>query len=298
MSDEEEEVAGRGSQVAGDEEPAADGVPSVPEPATCDLRPATSEELEAARLALIAENDREVDARLRSLSRRGFVTFGVAAAAGLGAGSWLKSRPRDAGLPWPLRRMLETNQSLALAYFRRSRLQKTFSPSRITRPARINGGIGLTSNVDPDNWRLTIEGAAAPHVLTLADVRSFPRTTMITEFRCIEGWSTIVQWTGAKLADVVAKFPPASLPRYIGMETPNRGYYVGLDIESALHPQTLLAYEINGNPLPWQHGAPLRLAIPVKYGVKNIKRIATIRYTNQRPPDYWAEQGYDWYAGH
>ena len=64
-----------------------------------------------------------------------------------------------------------------------------------------------------------------------------------------------------------------------------------------MHPQTLLCYEMNGAPLTMQHGAPLRLAIPVKYGIKNIKRIGTITYSAGRPGDYWAEQGYDWYAG-
>ena len=68
-------------------------------------------------------------------------------------------------------------------------------------------------------------------------------------------------------------------------------YYVGLDIESALHPQTLLCYEMNGLPLTLAHGAPLRLFTPVKYGIKSIKRIGTIRFTNQRPRDYWAETG-------
>src|SRR6267143_1311005 len=72
-----------------------------------------------------------------------------------------------------------------------------------------------------------------------------------------------------------------------------RGYFVGLDMQSAAHPQTLLAYELNGQPLTWQHGAPLRLAIPVKYRIKNIKRLGVIRYTNVRPADYWAERGYD-----
>ena len=62
--------------------------------------------------------------------------------------------------------------------------------------------------------------------------------------------------------------------------------------------EELLAYELDGQPLSWQHGAPLRLAIPVKYGIKNIKRLALIRYTNIRPADFWAERGYDWYAGH
>jgi len=81
------------------------------------------------------------------------------------------------------------------------------------------------------------------------------------------------------------------------MVTPDKGYYVGLDMPSALHPQTLLAYEMNGAPLEDGHGAPLRLVVPVKYGIKNIKRIGRIEYTNQRPPDYWAEQGYDYYSG-
>jgi DMSO/TMAO reductase YedYZ molybdopterin-dependent catalytic subunit len=64
-----------------------------------------------------------------------------------------------------------------------------------------------------------------------------------------------------------------------------------------MHPQTLLAYELNGQPLTSDHGAPLRLIIPVKYGIKNIKRIGSIAFTNDRPEDYWAKEGYDWYAG-
>ena len=90
---------------------------------------------------------------------------------------------------------------------------------------------------------------------------------------------------------------PQDLVRYVAMLTPNEGYYVGLDMASALHPQTLLCYEMNGEPLALEHGAPLRLVIPVKYGIKNLKRIGTITYTDQKPADYWAEQGYDWYAG-
>jgi DMSO/TMAO reductase YedYZ molybdopterin-dependent catalytic subunit len=72
---------------------------------------------------------------------------------------------------------------------------------------------------------------------------------------------------------------------------------VGLDTKSLLHPQTLLAWEQNDKPLVYEHGAPLRLIIPVKYGIKNIKRIGLIRFTNQRPRDFWHEQGYDWFSG-
>jgi DMSO/TMAO reductase YedYZ molybdopterin-dependent catalytic subunit len=80
-------------------------------------------------------------------------------------------------------------------------------------------------------------------------------------------------------------------------ETPDREYYVGLDMASALHSQTLLCYEMNDKPLEPQHGAPLRLVIPVKYGIKSLKRIGKIAFSETRPPDYWAERGYDYYAG-
>jgi len=137
---------------------------------------------------------------------------------------------------------------------------------------------------------------------TLEEIKSLERVDMVTEFKCIEGWSTIVHWTGARFADFVARYPPkqidGKMPEYVGIETPDGGYYVGLDMESALHPQTLLCYEMNGAALAPEHGAPLRLVIPVKYGIKNIKRIGTIRFTNERPEDFWAKVGYDWYAGH
>ncbi|HKR63812.1 MAG TPA: molybdopterin-dependent oxidoreductase [Thermoanaerobaculia bacterium] len=230
-------------------------------------------------------------------TRRGFLSLGAGALAAAAAWKWLRTRPRIDGLEWPLRRMLETNESLARAYFSRARLSPTFRASDVTR-ARINGRIGLTAPIDLNAWRLRIEGAASPVSLTLDDIKALPRETMVTELRCIEGWSIIVQWTGARLVDLMTKYPPQHDPKYVALETPDRGYYVGLDLESAMHPQTLLAYEINGQPLPVLHGAPLRLAIPVKYGIKNIKRIGTIRYTAVRPPDFWGERGYDWYAGH
>lgn len=81
------------------------------------------------------------------------------------------------------------------------------------------------------------------------------------------------------------------------MATPSGEYFVGLDMKSAMHPQTLLAYEKDGKPLDDDHGAPLRLVIPVKYGIKNIKRIGLIQYTDKKPSDYWANDGYDWFAG-
>jgi DMSO/TMAO reductase YedYZ molybdopterin-dependent catalytic subunit len=232
-------------------------------------------------------------------TRRAFLVGGVAAAAGFGGYEWLSSRKQEDMAPWPQRRVLRGNEALAHGYLSDTHLARTYQRSDI-RPLKPNGDYGLDDEVDVNAWRLEIDTEAAkPLSLTLADIQSLPRITQITKFYCIEGWSTIVEWTGARFADFTRKyFPPgAQLPSYVYMETPDAGYYVGLDMKSALHPQTLLCYEMNGKPLEDEHGAPLRLVMPVKYGIKNIKRIGLIRYTNERPDDYWAEQGYDWFAG-
>jgi len=148
-------------------------------------------------------------------------------------------------------------------------------------------------------------------LLTMEQIRALPKTTMVTEFKCIEGWSEIVHWSGARLRDFLIAYPPMTrsgapfdprrpddMPEYVGLETPDGEYYVGIEREVALHPQALLAYEINGAPLSMAHGAPLRLVTPLKYGIKQLKQIGRITYTDARPADYWAEQGYDYYSGH
>jgi hypothetical protein len=149
-------------------------------------------------------------------------------------------------------------------------------------------------------------------LLTMADIHVLPRIEMVTEFKCIEGWSEIVHWTGARLSDFLVAYPPPTrsgasfdphqrpddMPEYVGLETPDGEYYVGIEREVALHPQTLLAYEINGRPLTPGHGAPLRLVTSLKYGIKQLKQIGRITYSDSRPQDYWYEQGYDYYAGH
>ena len=193
--------------------PAKDEQPQEPPPPPAVEVPDEAA-LEAERRRLEEENDADVDRRVRSLSRRGFLAAAVAAGAGYGAWKFLNTRQRLLGVQWPLRRVLELNESVAEAYYRNARLGPTFPPSRITRPARVNGGLGLDPNFDPATWRLRIEGTPKPLTLTLDDIKALPRREQITEFRCIEGWSMIVKWTGTRLADVMAKFPPAE-PRAV-----------------------------------------------------------------------------------
>jgi hypothetical protein len=156
-------------------------------------------------------------------------------------------------------------------------------------------------NLDRSNGKA--DGPEPGLLLTMDAVRALPRVEMVTQLKCIEGWSEIVHWGGARLSDFMHAYPPARgasgrLPRYVGFETPDRQYYVGLYMEDALHPQTLVCYELNGQPLSREHGAPLRLVTPLKYGIKHLKQIGSISYTDKRPRDYWAENGYDYYAGH
>ena len=139
-------------------------------------------------------------------------------------------------------------------------------------------------------------------LLTMEDiVTKLPRRELVTQFKCIEGWSQIVHWAGVRMADFLELYPPAPIdgrePRYVYMETPDGDYYCGFDTSVMRHPQTLLATEMMGAPLTQNHGAPLRLHMPTKYGYKQIKRIGLIAYTNGRPDDYWTKLGYDWYAG-
>ena len=138
-------------------------------------------------------------------------------------------------------------------------------------------------------------------LLQLADITRLPRHELVTQFKCIEGWSQIVHFAGVRMADFLDLYPPAPIdgkdPLYVYMETPDGDYYCGYDMHAMQHPQTLLVTEMMGQPLTQFHGAPLRLHMPTKYGYKQIKRIGLIAYTNDRPDDYWTKLGYDWYAG-
>jgi DMSO/TMAO reductase YedYZ molybdopterin-dependent catalytic subunit len=236
---------------------------------------------------------------------------GALALAGFTGWRWLITRRQEGDLPWPMRRVLEFNERLAEAAFGPTRLSPEF-PRATARMPRINGMVGIAPMVDSAEWSVRVAGPAGARSFTLEEIKALPRVEMTTELRCVEGWSEVVHWAGARLAELASVtglatrggLAPSSetavgkLLSYVAVSTPNGQYYVGLDMASALHPQTLLCYEMGGQPLTPDHGAPLRLVIPVKYGIKSLKQIGTIAFTDQRPADFWAARGYDWYAGH
>ena len=245
----------------------------------------------------------EAKRQMFAKSRRSFLVGGVTALAGIFGWRWMSDETKTA----LYKRAFAFNERVSQVFYSPKRLAAEFSETRVTIPARFNGAEGLDEVVDVAAWRLRVGGLAGMSqdlVLTLDDLKKLPRTEMITEFKCIEGWSTIVHWAGVRFSDFAmhysGKVRPEDLPPFVSLTTPDEKYFVGWDIQSILHPQTLLAYEMNGAPLTNEHGAPLRIASPTKYGIKQIKRIGRIEFTNERPADFWAqpEYGYDWYAGH
>jgi DMSO/TMAO reductase YedYZ molybdopterin-dependent catalytic subunit len=247
------------------------------------------------------------------LTRRSLITGAVAAVAGLGVWRWLTTASPEDGLPWPLRRVLGFNQALAEGLYSPGRLAPTFPAESVHDPARTNGLIGLSGPANAAGWQLRVrhEGRRAEQEVGLRAVQGLPRVDLVTELKCVEGWNQVMHFGGVRFRDFLTRFGlgtrsgrppdpdgnPRDLYRYVWLATPDQHYYVGLDMASALHPQTLLCDTINRRPLTLDHGAPLRLYLAVKYGYKSLKRVSLIRFQDERPPDYWAERGYDWYAG-
>ncbi len=255
-------------------------------------------------------SDAEAKRRMSQKSRRNFLIGGATALVGVFGWRWMPDETKQN----LLRRAFEFNEQVSQVFYNPKRLAPEFP--RELAGARVNGAEGMSQDFNPADWTLRVGGLANKSedlILTLDDIKALPRVEMTTELKCIEGWSIVCNWAGARFSDFAAKYPPKTrngsiasdvqknpenLARYVSLVTPDEGYYVGWDMPSILHPQTLLAYEMNGAPLTLEHGAPLRLATATKYGIKQIKRIGRIEFTNERPADYWAERGYDWYSGH
>jgi DMSO/TMAO reductase YedYZ molybdopterin-dependent catalytic subunit len=142
----------------------------------------------------------------------------------------------------------------------------------------------------------------ASGVSVALDIRSlmtgFSIREQITRLVCVEGWSAIPWWAGLRFDDLLRAYPPASQAKWVRVESSVNldasgnpdPYYVSIDLATARHPQTLLATHLNGQPLTVEHGAPLRLLVPVKLGLKNVKAITKLTYVAQEPRDYWAER--------
>jgi DMSO/TMAO reductase YedYZ molybdopterin-dependent catalytic subunit len=198
----------------------------------------------------------------------------------------------------------------------RNKLAQEFTERDISRTFKPNGNpppITMDYTADAANqwshWRLEISGLIKePARMTLAEIKSMPSRTQITRHDCVEGWSAIAKWQGVPLAEILNRVQPNPEAKYVVfhcMDTDENGqnYYESIDLEDAVHPQTILAYEMNDRPLPIEHGAPLRLRVENQLGYKMAKYIrglefvATFEKMAQGKGGYWEDQGYEWYAG-
>jgi len=273
----------------------------------------------------------EVPARkLAWQSRRAFLAFTGGLAASMLAGWWLlPDRTRSRLLLEPSHDRLDTLAArLGLTRDARERMldraltfdddvaEALYSKDRRVRTYRRSDVDPLPNNYNgrtpgPDslaNWALAVSGLAggAEKSLALGElVGRFPFREQVTRLVCVEGWSAVAWWGGIRFADFLAAYPPAPDTRWVALRSlvnldgagrPDP-YYVSIDLETARHPQTLLATHQAGQPLTLPHGAPLRLLVPMKLGLKNIKAITHIAYLPTEPPDYWNERGYSKYDG-
>ncbi|WP_406675701.1 protein-methionine-sulfoxide reductase catalytic subunit MsrP [Sapientia aquatica] len=199
------------------------------------------------------------------------------------------------------------------------------APNTIEQISRYNNYYEFSTNKEviwklaeafkPHPWTLTIEGEVQrPRTIAFDDLlKQFPQEERIYRLRCVEGWAMVIPWQGFSLASLIKTCNPTSRAKFvefIGLERPTEmigqrnkmmawPYTEGLRIDEALHPLTLLVTGLYGHPLPNQNGAPLRLAVPWKYGFKSIKAITKIRLVEEQPVSSWmrsAPSEYGFYA--
>ena len=184
--------------------------------------------------------------------------------------------------------------------FRRGHLAPTFADSQLTPFDKfpINDYDVDDPGVIFENWTLNVSGAVQkPGEYRLAQIQALPRVRHNTRHVCVEGWDVIGRFGGAKLSDFLTMIGADTSARFITVGCAD-DYYESLDMATALHPQTLLCYEMYDRPLSREHGAPLRLNIPTKIGYKQAKYLTDLKVTNVLDRvGYWEDQGYSSFYG-
>jgi DMSO/TMAO reductase YedYZ molybdopterin-dependent catalytic subunit len=251
---------------------------------------------------------------MSAISRRTMITRGLAAAAGL-SGLAIAERVADRyGLVPPDHGGIygpgETMTYAAQRLLTRHSLAREFTRSQISNPPFANEIAPPSDHfkrLQADgfkDWRLSVEGLVAqPASLSLDDVKRFPVRRQITEIACEEGWSYVAEWAGTPLIDVLRAAGIMPQARYVVYFSIDEAWWESIDMTDALHPQTLLAYAMNGGDLPVAFGGPLRLRVPRQLGYKSVKFINRLAVTDSLKRfgkglgSASPEGGYAWYAG-
>jgi DMSO/TMAO reductase YedYZ molybdopterin-dependent catalytic subunit len=229
----------------------------------------------------------------RRVDRRGFVVSAVAgllAACGWDGGRTL--RPVLSGVS-------RFNDWVSQLLFSGSRRAPKYDPNDRSRSFPAYHISGMTPRLaEPDTWRLEVGGLVrTPLTLSLDEIRAFESVTYTVKHHCVEGWSAIATWTGVPFRAIAERAGVLPEARFVRFDSFDAGYYNGWDMESAMHPETILAYGFNGRDLMPDHGAPLRLYAPHKLGYKLTKYLTRITFEAERSGGYWEDQGYPWFGG-
>jgi DMSO/TMAO reductase YedYZ molybdopterin-dependent catalytic subunit len=230
-------------------------------------------------------------------TRRGFLAAGVRAAVLAGAGGMAcdSSRPRTGFLG----AMERVNERFQRALFDPTRLAPELGEDEQTDPAEFpKYKIGPDFPAPPAGWALAIGGLVRrPLALTLDQLRDLPRADFRVRHHCVEGWTAVASWQGVRVSELARVAGADPQARYVEFGSFEPGYYSSWDLESALHPQTIVAYGMNGAPLLREHGAPARLYSAVKLGYKMVKYLLYVSFLPERTGGYWEDRGYEWFAG-
>jgi DMSO/TMAO reductase YedYZ molybdopterin-dependent catalytic subunit len=194
------------------------------------------------------------------------------------------------------------NESLERALFRHTAMDAPIAGTRLTGKALpsyfISKTVPIWNEGERGRWALEVSGLVSrPLSLTLDDLQKLPRTTQRVNHYCVEGWTAIEEWTGVRLRDLAQLAGAQPAAKYVDFQSFDSGYHESWDLESALHPQTVVAYGLDGRMLGPAHGAPARVYSPTKLGYKNTKYLTRIVFMPVRNGGYWSDQGYEWYAG-
>ena len=234
------------------------------------------------------------DKKLKRLSRRQLLKLAPVAALGVFAFPAVSERLVAAGVRF--------SDWASGELFRSGHRAHTFSDSEVVPFAKFpyNYYDVVDPQVDLEKWTLTVEGDVRhPGEYTLAQIQALPKITQNTRHVCVEGWDAIGSFGGASIADFLKLVGANTGARFLEVECAD-DYYESIDMASALHPQSLLCYEMYGQPLDRGHGAPLRLQMPTKLGYKQAKYLDAIRVTDvlkAGKTGYWEDQGYSWFGG-
>jgi DMSO/TMAO reductase YedYZ molybdopterin-dependent catalytic subunit len=237
-------------------------------------------------------NSRISDKEFKRVSRRELLKLTPVLALGAFAIPALQKPLLKAGLGF--------SDWVSAKMFRAGHLAPTFADRELTPFDKfpINGYDVADPGVDFDRWSLTVTGAVQkPGDYTLAQIQTLPKFHQNTRHVCVEGWDVIGNFGGVRLSDFLTMTGADTTAHFVYVECAD-DYYETLDMETALHPQTMLCFEMYGQPLTREHGAPLRLTIPTKIGYKQAKYLTSLKVTNvlQRV-GYWEDQGYSYFYG-